>query len=138
LVLWNLSPAATSPDNFESSPPHLLVQLILFSFLSLSLIGHWVYILMVQELEQVEIPTSQRSTFAGTEQSFASFFQLCHWAATMIWSQPEDFRWLALGSIIVLGIGTLIFGVWRKKERAGMEVKYEEIGMGDLSMGHVS
>ncbi|PMD47087.1 hypothetical protein L207DRAFT_575890 [Hyaloscypha variabilis F] len=129
LVLWNLSPATPSPDSSQHSLP---IQLTLFSFLSLSLIGHWIYILMVQELEQVEIPTSQRSTFAGTEQSFASFFELCHWTATMLWNQPEDFRWLALGSIIVLGIGTMIFGVWRRGK--GTMVRYEEIRMRDVGM----
>jgi solute carrier family 40 (iron-regulated transporter), member 1 len=86
---------------------------------------------MVQELEQVEIPSSQRSTFAGTEQSFSSFFELCHWAATVVWSQPESFQWLALGSVIVLGVGTAIFGLWSgKMRREGVvEVRYEEIGM---------
>jgi len=88
---------------------------------------------MVQELEQVEIPSSQRSTFAGTEQSLSSFFELCHWAATVIWSQPEDFRWLALGSVIVLGIGTTIFGIWSGKMRMEtFEARYEEIAMGDV------
>jgi iron-regulated transporter 1 len=89
------------------------------------------YDLMVQELEQVEIPSSQRSTFAGTEQSFRSFFELCHWGATIIWSQPEDFRWLALGSLIVLGVGTSIFAAWTRKEGRS-EAGYEEIALDDI------
>jgi hypothetical protein len=50
----------------------------------------------------------------------------------MLWNQPEDFKWLALGSIIVLGIGTMIFGVWRRGR--GMMVRYEEIRMRDMGM----
>ena len=86
---------------------------------------------MVQELEQVEIPSSQRSTFAGTEQSFRSFFELCHWGATVVWSQPEGFRWLALGSLIVLWVGTLIFATWMRKE-GRCEARYEEIALDDV------
>ena len=89
--------------------------------------------LMVQELEQVEIPPSQRSTFAGTEQSFRSFFELCHWGATMVWSRPQDFRWLALGNLIVLSIGTAIYALWQRKEvTSEARVIYEEIDMEDV------
>jgi solute carrier family 40 (iron-regulated transporter), member 1 len=91
--------------------------------------------LMVQELGQVEIPESQRSTFAGTEQSFHSLFALCHWAATVVWSHPGQFRWLALGSLLVVGAGVVIFGSWMRKERstgAKRRGEYEEIAMGDV------
>ncbi len=70
---------------------------------------------MVQELGQVEIPASQRSTFAGTEQSFKSFAELCHWGATMILSRPDQFRWLAVGSVVVTGMGTALFGLWARR-----------------------
>jgi iron-regulated transporter 1 len=70
---------------------------------------------MVQELGQVEIPASQRSTFAGVEQSFKSLGELSHWVATVVWSQPEDFRWLALGSLLVTGFSAGIFGAWVHK-----------------------
>ena len=129
-------PTASSSDTTDDSkasmpPPHLLISIILFSFLSLTRIGHWMYDLMVQELEQVEIPSSQRSTFAGTEQSFRSFFELCHWGATVVWSQPKDFRWLALGSLIFLGVGTSIFVTWTRREGRS-EARYEEIALDDI------
>jgi iron-regulated transporter 1 len=88
--------------------------------------------LMVQELGQVEIPESQRSTFAGTEQSFHSLFALCHWAATVVWSHPGQFRWLALGSLLVVGAGVVIFGSWMRKERRSTgrrRGEYEGIAM---------
>jgi iron-regulated transporter 1 len=87
---------------------------------------------MIQELEQVEIPSSQRSTFAGTEHSFRSFFELSHWGATIIWSRPEDFKWLALGSLGVLGIGASVFAVWSRKETRNGGIRYEEIALDDV------
>ncbi len=92
--------------------------------------------LMIQELEQVEIPYSQRSTFAGTEQSFRSFFELCHWGATVVWSSPDEFKFLALGSLVVLGVGAGIFSLWCRDGsslRDGCEgMRYEEIAMDDV------
>jgi iron-regulated transporter 1 len=88
--------------------------------------------LMVQELGQVEIPESQRSTFAGTEQSFHSLFALCHWAATVVWSHPGQFRWLAVGSLLVVGAGVVIFGSWVGKEKSSggrRRGEYEGIAM---------
>jgi iron-regulated transporter 1 len=88
--------------------------------------------LMVQELEQVEIPATQRSTFAGTEQSFDSFFSLCHWGATVIWSRPEDFKWLALGSCSFLASGTVIFAAWSRQPAGVKEAGYDEVPLHDL------
>ena len=139
-VLWNLSPklptAITSRDfspYVESDPanpsphPKLIFPLILFTFLSLSRVGHFVFGLMVQEIEQVEIPTSQRSTFAGTAQSFHSMFVLGHWAATVVWSKPEQFKWLALGSLGSLTAGMVVFAAWMRRPRRVVEVGYEEV-----------
>ena len=111
------------------------MTLTLFTFLSLSRVGHWTFDLMVQEISQVEIPAAHRSTFAGTEQSFRSLFELCHWGATVVWSQPSQFRWLALGSWGVLGLAVGVFWVWslRVPGREG-ETVYEEVGMVDLDL----
>ncbi|TVY38510.1 Solute carrier family 40 member, partial [Lachnellula occidentalis] len=110
ILLWNASDRVTGGD--EATSPHILITITLFAFLSLSRVGHFANYLMVQELGQVEIPVSQRSTFAGVEQSFKSLGELSHWLATLIWSQPEDFRWLALGSFLVTGLSAGLFGTW--------------------------
>ena len=91
---------------------------------------------MVQELGQVEIPVSQRSTFAGVEQSFKSLGELSHWLATVVWSQPEDFRWLALGSLVVTGLSAGLFKSWvwngkQSTERSAGE--YEGIPLTDVN-----
>jgi iron-regulated transporter 1 len=87
--------------------------------------------LMVQELGQVEIPASQRSTFAGTEQSFNSLFGLCHWAATVVLNRPEQFRFLALGSFAVSGVGVGVFAWWSRRPVRREGTGYESIAMVD-------
>jgi iron-regulated transporter 1 len=107
--------------------------MILFTFLSLSRVGHIAIQLMVQELGQVEIPVSQRSTFAGTEQSFHSMGELCHWAATVVWSRPSQFGWLALGSLGFVGVSTIVYVWWAEKPVNGpREQEYEGIALGGL------
>lgn len=145
IVLWNLSPpspASTTPEGGETSTfdktktasLNPIIPLTLFAFLSLSRVGHYMIHLMVQELGQVEIPASQRSTFAGTEQSFNSLFALCHWAATVVWSRPEQFRMLALGSALVIGGAVCVFGSWARRPVRKVQ-KYESIAMSDVQQG---
>ncbi|CZR58376.1 uncharacterized protein PAC_08268 [Phialocephala subalpina] len=137
LVLWSLS-SAISPEvlsretNTSTSSPQFLIPFILFAFLSLSRVGHYMNSLMVQELGQVEIPASQRSTFAGTEQSFKSLCELCHWAATVVWDHPSQFKWLALGSLIVTGSSAVLFGTWARKSGKGQDSGYESVPLNDL------
>jgi len=128
LALYNLSSAsstAITPTSISSpqAPTHpFFIPLIMFAFLSLSRIGLWTFELMIQELEQTELPPSTRSTFVGTEQSLKSFFELCHWAGTVLWSRPEEFRFLALGSVVMVGSGAGLFGWWvRRGEKRGRE-----------------
>jgi iron-regulated transporter 1 len=145
LVLWNLSPkssdqpsnapaprAATTYDTSKTASLHPLIPITLFAFLSLSRLGHYMIHLMVQELGQVEIPASQRSTFAGTEQSFKSLFGLCHWAATVVLSRPEQFRFLALGSFLVAGLGVGVFAWWSRRPIRKEGTGYESIAMVDV------
>jgi iron-regulated transporter 1 len=139
VILWTLSRqlSTESPEMQPptSSSPHLVSSLILFAFLSLSRVGHWMFDLMVQELEQVEVPETQRSTFAGIEQSFHSFFKLSHWGATIVWSRPQGIQWLALGSWAVLGVAATMFGVWSYSAHSKKvldEVGYEGVPMVDI------
>jgi iron-regulated transporter 1 len=87
---------------------------------------------MVQEIAQVEIPSTQRSTFAGTEQSFRSLAELCHWIATVVWNAPRDFRFLAVGSFVALVFSTAIFARWARKPRVGVRIDYEEIPLEEI------
>lgn len=135
VLLWNAASRATSSNESPTSP-HVLITITLFAFLSLSRIGHFANYLMVQELGQVEIPASQRSTFAGVEQSFKSLCELSHWLATVVWSQPADFRWLALVSLLVTGLSAGTFGAWigiGKKITTGAGIEYEGIPLAEFN-----
>lgn len=136
LVLWNLSPPPSEihaeDEHGKSQSPHLIIPLLFFGFLSLSRIGHYTAQLMVQELGQVEIPASHRSTFAGTEQSFRSLGALGHWAATMVFSRPDQFRMLALGSLIMVAISVAVYGLWWRTPIEGRKEEYEGVAMIDL------
>lgn len=80
---------------------------------------------MVQEVEQTELPASARSTFVGTEKSLEAAFELAQWGATVVWSRPEEFRWLALGSACMIGSSAGLFGWWSLNGRVeGREVAY--------------
>jgi iron-regulated transporter 1 len=124
---------ATAYDTNKTASLPPIIPITLFAFLSLSRVGHFMVHLMVQELGQVEIPASQRSTFAGTEQSFNSLFAFCHWAATVGWNRPEQFRYLALGSVLVCGLGVGVFAWWERKPIQREVARYERIAMGDVT-----
>lgn len=91
---------------------------------------------MVQELEQTELPASQRASFAGMEQSLNSLGSLVHWGATVVWNRPEEFRWLAVGSCGFLAGGTAIFAWWSMKPEGVLEgereEEYEEVALEDV------
>ncbi|PBP19676.1 putative Solute carrier family 40 member 1, partial [Diplocarpon rosae] len=122
LVLWNLppsSPGVNSPAASTASQASFLTTVTLFGFLSLSRLFLWTYSLMEQEIEQSEVPASQRSTFSGTGESFRSCFDLLHWTATVVWSRPEEFKGLAGASLCVVGGSALWFSSWARRSRPG-------------------
>lgn len=56
----------------------------------------------------------------------------------MVWSQPEDFKMLSLGNLMILGLGAAIFVWWQGKEvRSEGPARYEEIGMDDIGRDEV-
>ncbi|KAK6584189.1 hypothetical protein PZA11_003919 [Diplocarpon coronariae] len=119
LVLWNLppsSPGVGSTAASAASQASLLTTVTLFGFLSLSRLFLWTYSLMEQEIEQSEVPASQRSTFSGTGESFRSCFDLLHWTATVVWSRPEEFKGLAGASLIVCSPNMSLSASARQKE----------------------
>ena len=103
--------------------------LSLFTFLSLSRLGLWTFDLTTQELTQTRVPLQTRSSFAGTEMSFVSVFELAHWVAAAIFSRPEDFRWLAVGSLGAVGMSTCMYAFWVRQQR-GHLMHWESIGKG--------
>lgn len=118
LVLQKLSPSSPNDvDNSTTAVSHigLTTIFVLFGFLSLSRLFHWTYKLMEQELEQSEVPASQRSTFSGTGQAICSCFDLLHWLATVAWGRPEQFKGLAAASLCVVGSSAVWFWIWARR-----------------------
>ncbi|KAL2049637.1 hypothetical protein ABVK25_010097 [Lepraria finkii] len=50
------------------------------------------------------VPATHHSSFGGTEVSVVSIISLAHWIAAAVWNTQNDFRWLALGSFVMVGI----------------------------------
>lgn len=73
------------------------------------------------------VPPSSRSSFAGVENSFVSFFELNQHVATIVLSRPEQFRYLALGSWGAVAVSTCLYAGWVKRER-GHLVHWEVLG----------
>ncbi|RDW94335.1 hypothetical protein BP5796_00098 [Coleophoma crateriformis] len=108
-ALWSMTPQtpSTAPSNLLSrflssttAPP--IAAITLFFFLSLSRLGLWIYDLTTQQLTQTLIAPSQRSSFSGVEYSFVSIFEMTQLVSAIIFSRPDQFKWLALGSLLGL------------------------------------
>ncbi|MCJ1312967.1 hypothetical protein MMC25_006643 [Agyrium rufum] len=79
-----------------SSPSFAAVTM--FSFLSMSRLGVWVYDLTTQELTQTRVPTRTTSSFAGTERAFVSVFEIAQRVMVALFPRPSQFKWLSTNS----------------------------------------
>lgn len=80
----------------------------------MSLLGRWTYDISTTQLTQTLIPSSHRSSYGGTELSIVSFVSLGHWIAAVIWHEQSDFRWLALGSFVAVGVAAGAYAGWAR------------------------
>ncbi|MCJ1479464.1 hypothetical protein MMC13_008150 [Lambiella insularis] len=136
LAIWYLRPlqstdqpissTAASADPFVSRP---VTTIIMFTFLSISRLGLWVFDLTTQEITQTRVPSHLRSSFAGTETAFVSLFELSQWAIAAIASKPEYFHWLAVSSFGAVLCSTAGYAVWVRRQR-GHLLHWERIGKG--------
>lgn len=70
---------------------------------------------------------SQRSSFTGVEYSFVSLFELGHHLMAIVFHRPEQFKWIALISLIAVLTSTVAYAGWVWKMR-GHLVHWEKIG----------
>jgi iron-regulated transporter 1 len=97
---------------------HPIVTLLLLFCLAFSRVTRGMFTLVTQQLAQARVLPHQRSSFAGTEQAFVSVFGLGHNLGTAIWSSPDEFGWLALGSFLaVMGSTAVYTSCWTKTGR---------------------
>lgn len=89
----------------------------MFSFLSFSRLGLWVFDITTQELTQTYVAPTTLASFAGTEMFFVSLFGLSQWILAATISRPEQFRWLALVSLGTVACSTGMYASWVMRHR---------------------
>ena len=130
-ALYSFSP--TPLANIIPSP--LITTVVLFTFLSLSRLGLWVFDLTTQQLTQTLTIPSQRSSFAGVEYSFVALFELLQHVCTIILHRPDQFRWLAAGSCCAVAVSSVAYSGWVRGRR-GHLVHWERcVGCGKGERG---
>ncbi|KAK7951494.1 uncharacterized protein PG986_007222 [Apiospora aurea] len=131
-ALWAISSSREGRETTSSpasSPPSpgWGWGLVIFSFLSLSRFGVWVFDLTTQQLTQVLVPEHQRSKFAGVETSVVNAFEILGAAAAISFPQTEQFKWLALASFVAVTVTWALYAGWVKGQR-GHLLHWEKLG----------
>ena len=117
-IIWQISSSwPTNPTSPAAWQTHTILALLLIISISSSRLGRFTSSLCTQQLAQSCIRPSSRSMFAGTEASLASTFGLAHYTATAIWNTHEQFRWVALSSVLVVAGGVGLYGFWLQAGR---------------------
>lgn len=118
----NETAPSTSDPHQSPTTSYPLITIILIVSISLSLLFRWTYDLCATQLTQALVPANKRSSFGGTEMSIVSLVSLGHWIAAAVWHTQSDFKWLALGSLVVVAMGVGAYrwwqGWWGSQERA--------------------
>ncbi|KAI9644897.1 hypothetical protein NHQ30_006931 [Ciborinia camelliae] len=133
LILWSLS--STIPSNplptllTRMIPPtnSILLPLLLFTTLSFSRLGLWIFDLTTQQLTQTLVSPTHRSSFTGCEYSLVAFFELGNNVMAMVWSRPEQFKWVALVSLGAVVLSAMLYAGWVRSVR-GHLVHWEKMG----------
>lgn len=122
LISHTTETVRVSPASFLS-----IATVSMFAFLSFSRLGLWIFDMTTQELTQTYVPPNTLASFAGTEMSFVSLFELSQWMLAAIISRPEQFRWLALLSLGAVACSTAMYTFWAMRHR-GHLVDWDRIG----------
>ncbi|KAI0549062.1 Ferroportin1-domain-containing protein [Xylaria curta] len=102
-------------------------SVILFSFLAFSRLGVWIYDLTTQQLTQTLVHKTQRSSFAGVENSVVNVFEVLGAGAAIAFPRVEQYRWLALASLVSVLISWCMYAWWVRAQR-GHLVHWEKLG----------
>lgn len=106
-----------------------MLALTIFTFLAFSRLGLWIFDLTTQQLTQTLVDPSKRSSFAGVEASFVNVFELCHHVSVVVFSRPEQFKYLAAGSLIAVATSAVMYAGWVRRQR-GHLVHWEKVVKG--------
>ncbi|KAI0815459.1 Ferroportin1-domain-containing protein [Xylaria sp. FL0064] len=120
-------PPLTSRAAAGDKPLSIPWSLILFSFLAFSRLGVWIFDLTTQQLTQTLVQRTQRSSFAGIENSVVNVFEVLGAAASIAFPRVEQYRWLALASLGSVVLSWCLYAAWVRARR-GHLVHWEKIG----------
>ncbi|KAI1151597.1 Ferroportin1-domain-containing protein [Nemania diffusa] len=125
LALWAIS--APRPDGAAPTTPSAGWSVVLFSFLAFSRLGVWIYDLTTQQLTQTLVHRTRRSSFAGVEGAVVNAFEVLGAAAAVAFPRVEQYRWLALASLIAVAGSWGMYAWWVRSRRDHL-VHWEKIG----------
>ncbi|KAI1443980.1 Ferroporti-1 [Annulohypoxylon stygium] len=141
LALWAISAQKDETESlltvarriiYEQASPSVGWSIVLFSFLAFSRLGVWVFDLTTQQLTQTLVPQHQRSSFAGTENSVVNIFELLGAGAAIAFPRTEQYRWLALASLVTVIVSWIMYAFWVRQQR-GHLVHWEKLAQGFCS-----
>ncbi|KAM0152008.1 hypothetical protein ACHAPG_007900 [Botrytis cinerea] len=134
LILWVLSTSTPIPSTplfprivSPLTPSSPFLPLLLFTSLSLSRLGLWIFDLTTQQLSQTLIAPTHRSSFAGCEYSLVALFELGNYVMAILWSRQDQFRWVAVVSLMAVGVSSVVYAGWVRSVR-GHLVHWERVG----------
>lgn len=113
--LRSTKPESDTGSSDDASSPNQASIYIICGFVALSLLPRWTFDLSMTQLSLAVIPASYRAGFGGTEMAIVSCMSLVHWIVAAIWSTQEDFKWLALGSFVTIGMATVSYTFWARR-----------------------
>ncbi|CAI0644172.1 unnamed protein product [Colletotrichum noveboracense] len=83
----------------------------------LSRVGLWGYDLSAQTIIQGDVDEEHRGAFSTVEASMQSIFELLSYAATVIFSQPDQFQWPILMSVGAIYAAGGLYASYVRKRR---------------------
>ncbi|KXJ91986.1 hypothetical protein Micbo1qcDRAFT_58857 [Microdochium bolleyi] len=126
LAIWIIT-ADLAPNPPASDSPTLTTtttttrsisnSVILFTFLSLSRLGVWVFDLTTQQLTQTLVPSRNRSSFAGVEASVTNIFELAGALASIAFPSPRQYPHLATASLAACALSWALYAGWVRRRR---------------------
>ena len=114
---WQLICLAVGVSLFWTIHARIPAASSLVAGVAMSRIGLWGYDLSAQAIVQDRVQFNQRGAFSTTEASFQNLFELLSYVATIVFSQPDQFKWPVIISTIATYAAGALYTFFVKKQR---------------------
>ncbi|KAI9371836.1 Ferroporti-1 [Aspergillus egyptiacus] len=108
--------AAVAAFAFAIQPPRL-VAVCLIVGVALSRLGLWGFDLSVQFLVQEGVEAGNRARFSATEMALQSVFEMISFATTIVFSDPDQFKYPVYISYGAIAVAAVCFAAYVRRER---------------------